>query len=501
MTEFGRASIHTAALAGTSTVPVEVQADIGLGLPCFHIVGMADAAVLEARQRVRSAIRAAGYRFPNASVVVNLAPAPLRKHGTGFDLPVATAILVATGQLPAHTLDGCALVGELSLSGRIEPVAGLLAHACAARDTGRTLVGPPDLMAYSGILPDLTVRAASHISEIAHPSAAPAEPSCSRSAHSSAQPDMAEVVGQHMAKRTLEVAAAGGHNLLMLGPPGSGKSMLARRLTGLLPPLGMEQRLQTALVHSVAGLDESAALLGMRPFRDPHHTCSAAGMVGGGHPPRPGEASLAHNGVLFLDELTQFGPAVLQSLRQPLEEGFVTLVRAQGRVRYPSRFSLVSAANPCPCGFFGDLDKSCSCTSAEVTRYRNRIGGPLLDRIDMSIRVDRVDPKLLVSVQAEEPSSQIASRVVTAHMRALERGGNQNSELLGNDLLAVCELDSHSRRTLVALAKRTTASGRAITRVLRVARTIADLEAKPKVLSEHLEEAFSYRVTDSGTLG
>ena len=277
--------------------------------------------------------------------------------------------------------------------------------------------------------------------------------------------------------------------------------MLARRLPGLLSPLDREQRLQTALVHSVAGLDESAALLGMRPFRDPHHTCSAAGMVGGGRPPRPGEASLAHNGVLFLYELTQFGPAVLQSLRQPLEEGFVTLVRAQGRVRYPSRFSLVAAANPCPCGFFGDLDKSCSCTSAEVTRYRNRIGGPLLDRIDMCIRVDRVDPKLLVSVQAEESSSQIASRVFTAHMHAMERRGSQNSELTGNDLLAVCDLDRNSRRTLVALANRELASGRAITRVLRVARTIADLEAKPKVLSEHLEEAFSYRVTDRGALG
>ena len=500
MTEFGRASIHTATLAGTSTVPVEVQADVGLGLPCFHIVGMADAAVLEARQRVRSAIKAAGYRFPNASVVVNLAPAPLRKHGTGFDLPVATAILVATGQLSARALDGCALVGELSLSGRIEPVAGLLAHACAARDTGRTLVGPPDLMAYSGVLPDLTVRAASHISQIAHPTAEECDPHDLEPLGNTLQPDMAEVVGQAMAKRTLEVAAAGGHNLLMLGPPGSGKSMLARRLPGLLPPLGMEQRLQTALVHSVAGLGESAALQGVRPFREPHHTCTAAGMVGGGSPPRPGEASLAHNGVLFLDELTHFGPAVLQSLRQPLEDGFVTLVRAQGRVRYPSRFSLVAAANPCPCGYLGDGDRSCECAPASVIRYRDRIGGPLLDRIDMSIRVDRVDPSLLVTEQAEEASSKIASRVMAAHLRALERGG-QNSELSGSDLLAVCGLNSRSQRTLVTLAKHTAASGRAITRVLRVARTIADLEGTDLVASEHLEEAFGYRVTDRGVLG
>jgi magnesium chelatase family protein len=485
-----QATIATFTLRGVTPVPVEVQVDVSPGVPSFVVVGLADTAVLEARDRVRSALRASGFALPSARLTVNLAPAPLRKHGTGFDLPIAVAILVATGQVLPEVAAGRSYVGELSLDGGVRPVPGLLAHASGAASMELVVAGPPEVCVAAGAVGARCVSVQHLASLEAQPVAYPRPPEAASC--DGVGPDFADVAGHESVKRALEVAAVGSHNVLMVGPPGSGKSMLARRLPSILPPLDLDERRASALVHSVAGLDATPIFAGARPFRAPHHSATIAGLCGGGVPPTPGEISLAHNGVLFLDEIAQVGPATLQTLRQPLEDGWVRLVRADGTYTFPARFTLVAAANPCPCGYYGDRKITCRCSRHEVDAYQGRLGGPLLDRMDIRLRVDPERADRILEQRTVRDSRQMRDRVERARMFAAATHPD-TSALSGPALAAGARMTRASLEAVLALEDRSGMSGRGVARLIRVARSVADLELSEDVTCDHVDEAYALR--------
>ncbi|GKW50525.1 YifB family Mg chelatase-like AAA ATPase [Halomonas sp. NCCP-2165] len=490
------AIVTTRAALGLEAPEVRVEVHLANGLPGITLVGLPETAVRESRERVRSALLNANFEFPTTRrITLNLAPADLPKEGGRFDLPIALGILAASGQLPADALADLESLGELALDGRLCPVGGVLPAALAAKRAGRRLILPRENAAEAALVQGLEVLPAAHLLEVAahlwgrepltpQPPSQP-EPACLEVA------DLAEVRGQPQARRALEVAAAGGHNLLFVGPPGSGKTLLASRLPGILPPLDEDEALALAAIRSVAG-EAPLEGWGIRPFRAPHHTASAAALVGGGSSPRPGEVSLAHHGVLFLDELPEFNRSVLEVLRQPLESGRVDLARARVTRRYPSRFQLVAAMNPCPCGFLGDARRDCHCTTGQVQRYQSRLSGPLLDRIDLQVEVPALPAEQLTAATTAETSARVRERVVAARGRQRERGG-LNAALPVAALEAACALSTADRAWLAQSLERLHLSARAYHRVLRVALTLADLEGLGRPGRDQLLEAIGYR--------
>ncbi|HPR63216.1 MAG TPA: YifB family Mg chelatase-like AAA ATPase [Thermoanaerobaculia bacterium] len=496
--------VRSAVLVGIDAFPLQIEVDIHNGLPAFTVVGLPDTAIKESRERIRSALRNSGFTFPDGVITANLAPADLKKEGTQLDLALAVAILNASGQVP-HVPDHALLAGELSLSGEVRAIHGTLSISLmASREGVKELFVPGDNAPEAAVCDDVAVRPVRHLKDLTgHMGGVdriPAQPSeaLSPSERTMYSVDLSDVRGQWQAKRALEIAAAGGHNLLMVGPPGTGKSILAQRLPTLFPPMELEESLETTRIHSAAGLlPPDTSLLWARPFRSPHHTVSYAGLTGGGTVPRPGEITLAHNGVLFLDELTEFRRDTLEALRQPMENGSVTITRSNRSLTFPARFMLVAAMNPCPCGHLGHPKQPCKCTPTQVTRYRSKISGPLLDRIDLAVDVPALTYDEFTADSHSPRSDEVRKRVSDARKRQFQRlkiPGRTNACMGPREIETFCPKEPEIDRILKSAMDRFGLSGRSIHRTLKVARTIADLEDKDILEPSHVAEALQFRI-------